>query len=181
MWKIQNSLQRLSRHPFGSIFPLPMGLRGKGSATNMLMLLLLAVLWLMKSQTLHSFWRWGGVKWKGGQTSFPEPNDPVFGGEEIWTFVSKGCPFYDIVENCHCLYCRYYYYNNGSHQPFLWSASDMPQRRQWHPTPVLLPGKSHGQRSLVGYSPWGRKESDTTEQLHFLTHFLPPPHLFSPS
>ena len=30
------------------------------------------------------------------------------------------------------------------------------QRRQWHPTPVLLPGKSHGWRSLVGYSPWGR-------------------------
>ena len=41
-------------------------------------------------------------------------------------------------------------------------------RRQWHPTPVLLPGKSHGQRSLVvGCSPWGREESDTTEQLHF--------------
>ena len=35
------------------------------------------------------------------------------------------------------------------------------------PTPVLLPGKSHGQRSLVGCSPWGRKESDTTERLHF--------------
>ena len=35
--------------------------------------------------------------------------------------------------------------------------------------PVLLPGKSHGQRSLVGYSPWGRKESDTTERLHLLT------------
>ena len=43
------------------------------------------------------------------------------------------------------------------------------QRRQWHPTPVLLPGKSHGRRSLVGCSPWGRKESDTTERLHF--HF----------
>ena len=42
-------------------------------------------------------------------------------------------------------------------------------RRQWHPTPVLLPGKSHGRRSLVGYSPWGRTELDTTEQLHF--HF----------
>ena len=41
------------------------------------------------------------------------------------------------------------------------------RRRQWHPTPVLLPGKSHGQRSLVGCSPWGRKESDTTERLHF--------------
>ena len=43
-------------------------------------------------------------------------------------------------------------------------------RRQWHPTPVLLPGESHGQRSLVGYSPWGRKESDTTERLHFHFH-----------
>ena len=42
-------------------------------------------------------------------------------------------------------------------------------RRQRHPTPVLLPGKSHGRRSLVGCSPWGRKESDTTERLHF--HF----------
>ena len=42
-------------------------------------------------------------------------------------------------------------------------------RRQWQPTPLLLPGKSHGQRSLVGCSPWGRKESDTTERLHF--HF----------
>ena len=36
-------------------------------------------------------------------------------------------------------------------------------RIKWHPTPVLLPGKSHGQKSLVGYGPWGRKESDTTE------------------
>ena len=44
-----------------------------------------------------------------------------------------------------------------------------PQRRQWHPTPVLLPGKSHGQGSLVGCSPWGREESDTTERPHF--HF----------
>ena len=42
-------------------------------------------------------------------------------------------------------------------------------RRQWHSTPVLLPGKSYGRRSLVGCSPWGRTESDTTERLHF--HF----------
>ena len=42
-------------------------------------------------------------------------------------------------------------------------------RRQWHPTPVLLPGKSHGRRSLVGCSPWGCWESGTTERLHF--HF----------
>ena len=41
-------------------------------------------------------------------------------------------------------------------------------RRKWQPTPVLLPGKFHGWRSLVGYSPWGRKELDTTERLHFM-------------
>ena len=40
-------------------------------------------------------------------------------------------------------------------------------RRKWQPTPVLLPGKSHGQRSLVGYSPSGLEELGTTEQLHF--------------
>ena len=40
---------------------------------------------------------------------------------------------------------------------------------KWQPTPVFLPGKSHGQRSLVGYSSWGRKESDTAELLHSLT------------
>jgi len=38
---------------------------------------------------------------------------------------------------------------------------------EWQPTPVFLPGKSHGQRRLVGYSSWGHKESDATEQLHF--------------
>ena len=42
----------------------------------------------------------------------------------------------------------------------------IPWRRKWQPSPVLLPGKSHGQRSLVGYSPWDCKESDTTERLH---------------
>ena len=42
-------------------------------------------------------------------------------------------------------------------------------RRRWHPTPVLLPRKSHGWRSLVGCSPWGCEESDMTERLHF--HF----------
>ena len=43
------------------------------------------------------------------------------------------------------------------------------RRRQWHPTPVLLPGKSRGWRSLAGCSPWGRKKLDTTERLQF--HF----------
>ena len=48
-----------------------------------------------------------------------------------------------------------------------------PWRRKWQPTPVFLPGNFHGQRSLVGYSPWGHKESDTTEQFHFHFHFEP--------
>ena len=43
------------------------------------------------------------------------------------------------------------------------------RRRQWHPTPVLLPGESHGRGSLVGCRLWGRTESDTAERLHF--HF----------
>ena len=47
--------------------------------------------------------------------------------------------------------------------------NNLYRRRQWHPTPVLLPGKPHGRRSLVGCSPWGREESDTTDRLHF--HF----------
>ena len=42
-------------------------------------------------------------------------------------------------------------------------------RKQWHPTPVLLPGKSHGRRSLLGCSLWGQSKLDTTERLHF--HF----------
>ena len=50
----------------------------------------------------------------------------------------------------------------------IWFYLDkMSQRRQWQPSPVFLPGESQGRRSLVGCSPWGRKESGTTERLHF--------------
>ena len=52
---------------------------------------------------------------------------------------------------------------------FISWGSGVNRRRRWHPTPALLPGKSHGQRSLAGCSPWGREESDMTERLHF--HF----------
>ena len=54
--------------------------------------------------------------------------------------------------------------NAGDTRPTMpgWGRSP---RKKWWPTPVFLPGKSHGQRSLVGYSPWGCKESDTTEWL----------------
>ena len=53
----------------------------------------------------------------------------------------------------------------GSRILCLWAIK--LRRRHWHPTPILLPGKSHGRRSLVGCRPWGREESDTTERLHF--------------
>ena len=63
-----------------------------------------------------------------------------------------------------------------SQLPWLWILNSFMnpgnqdlRRRRWHPTPVLLPGKSHGWRSLVGCSPWGHEESDMTERLHF--HF----------
>ena len=69
--------------------------------------------------------------------------------------------FHFLFENHHCLW------DDGKSAL---GSNDPPQRRrQWHPTPVLLPGKSHGQRGLVGCSPWGCEESDTTERLHF--HF----------
>ena len=63
------------------------------------------------------------------------------------------------------------------HSKFGWTAlrhdlkwgNTETRRRQWQPTPVLLPGKSHRWRSLVGCSPWGHEESDTTYRLHF--HF----------
>ena len=57
----------------------------------------------------------------------------------------------------------------GGNFCFLKTPDRFPWRGQWHLTPVLLPGKSHGRRSVVGCSPWGRK-SRTTERLHF--HFL---------
>ena len=48
----------------------------------------------------------------------------------------------------------------------------IPWRRKWQPTPVLLPGEAHGQRGLVGYSPWGHRESDTPDHTH-TPHFGP--------
>ena len=73
-----------------------------------------------------------------------------------------------------CLQCRRPGFN-----PWV---GKIPWRRKWQPTPVLSPGNFHGWRSLVGYSPWGRKESDTSEQLHLHcyqpglhVHFQVPP------
>ena len=51
---------------------------------------------------------------------------------------------------------------HGRHRFYPW-VGKIPWRRAWQPTSVFLPGESHGQKSLVGYSPWGRKESDMTD------------------
>ena len=56
-----------------------------------------------------------------------------------------------------CLQCR-----RPGFDPWVWKV---PRRREWLPTPVFLPGKSHGQRWLIVHSPWGSKESDTNERL----------------
>ena len=58
--------------------------------------------------------------------------------------------------------------NTGVHVSFQIKGFHTYWRKQWHPTPVLLPGKSHGWRSLEGCSPWGCWGSDTTERLYFL-------------
>ena len=66
---------------------------------------------------------------------------------------------------CLFLHSFFFWQKIGFH---LW-VGKIPWRRKWQPTPVFLLGKSHGQRSLVGYSPWSHKESDLTEQLTLTT------------
>ena len=59
---------------------------------------------------------------------------------------------------------------NAADTDLIPGSEGSPRVGNGQPTPVFLPGKSHGQRSLVGYTPWGSKESDTTERLHFLSN-----------
>ena len=56
---------------------------------------------------------------------------------------------------------------------FFFLTSQAIWRRKWQSTPIFLPGKFHGWRSLVGYSPWGCKESDTAEWLYFTSYYFP--------
>ena len=85
---------------------------------------------------------------------------PFDHGRHMLTTLPKGLKFYRCVLESH------------SETDFIAVNQTLDSgewRRQWHPTPVLLPGKSHGQRSLVGCGPWGCWGSDMTERLHF--HF----------
>ena len=78
-------------------------------------------------------------------------------------------PVLSNYESCYLLKYEGKGYINkvGQIRCFCVRAKGNDWRRQWHPTPVLLPGKSHGRRSLVGCSPWGHWGLDTTERLHF--------------
>ena len=94
----------------------------------------------------------------------------VYPGAHELKIQSKCETFSNVsMRSKHCMFFGQY-----SHDflPFMLHEPMLPLwRRQWHPTPELFPGKSHGPRSLVGCSPWGHKESDTTERLHFNFHF----------
>ena len=68
-------------------------------------------------------------------------------------------------------FCQYRRCRKHGFNPWV---KKMPWSGKWKTTPVLLPGKFHGRRSLVGYSPWGYKELDTTEWLHFFIHIYAP-------
>ena len=80
-----------------------------------------------------------------------EPASPIFAGRFWWLSGKE-----------HTCQCR-----RREFDPWV---GKIPWRRAWQPTPVFLPGESHGQRSLVGYSAWGHKELDVTEHSHTHTH-----------
>ena len=81
------------------------------------------------------------------------------------------CLCYCLPNSCHCFGVNHLWKESACNAFIPW-VRKIPWGRKWQPTPVFLPGKSHEQKKLVGYSPWGWKESDTTERLHFHFHFL---------
>ena len=109
-------------------------------------------------------------------------NYPVFTSIQGTLILIAGLPRQPTVKESACQ-CRRYW--RCRFNPWV---RKIPWRRKWQPTPVFLPRKSHGQRSLVGYSPWCRKEWDMTEWTEhahtnhtiLITHQLPPSnsHLF---
>ena len=104
---------------------------------------------------------------KGPQISHQSAS-PRGRGAECHSAVLGHCPpIYIILKTAqHLKFCSK---NIGLGIQYIGFPSFHSRRRRWHPTLVLLPGKSHGWKSLVGYSPWGREESDMTQRPHF--HF----------
>ena len=97
---------------------------------------------------------------------------PSKGNRESWSWLQKNRKRVHFTENQTARACpcgikvqNHFTFRSGKCPPEV----DLKGHQIWHPAPVLLPRKSHGRRSLVGCSPWGRWGSDTTERLHF--HF----------
>ena len=101
----------------------------------------------------------GTVRWKGRRRRPSETSMwrgfAVGTGDWSWWLLHRWLRWYSV-----CLQC-----GRPRFDPWV---GKIPWRRKWQPTPVLLPGKFHGWRNLVGYSAGGHKELDTTEQLHSL-------------
>ena len=103
----------------------------------------------------------GENRWKWGVCDRERDREKEGGREGGNMCIRPSFPWWLRWERI-CLQCRRPGFN-------LW-VGKIPWRREWQPTPVFSPGKSHGQRSLVGYSTWGHEESDMTERLTLL-HF----------
>ena len=88
----------------------------------------------------------------------------IIGSRPIHLTSTDSNAFFLLLSNIPLYICAHLQCRRPRFHPWV---GKIPWRRKWQYTPVLLPGKSHGQRSLVGYSLWGRKESDMTERLHF--------------
>ena len=128
-----------------------LGIRGiceKGLNPNSLLSPLQALFLLKLDITDNLLWEYHVIK----KTAWLQVNGNILKEKTIWSYLERLANRWSIYS-----YIKL-------------KLNIYVQRRQWHPTPVLLPGKSHGWRSLVGYKPWGCYESDTTERLHF--HFL---------
>ena len=112
---------------------------------------------------VRSMRSWGWGKWLlmfyRVDAGLPWKQSLLKGSLFIWEVVSPVDSPGGLDSKRVCLQCRRPGFN-----PWV---GKIPWRRKWQPISVFLPGKSHGRRSLVSYSPWGREESDTTEQLHF--------------
>ena len=93
-----------------------------------------------------------------------QPGEAKLRNRSGWHYLSSPGGTSGKESACQCRRCKRHEFNPWIGK-VLW-------RRKWQPTPVFLPGKSHGQRSLVGYSPWCHKESDTTEHAHRTDYVL---------
>ena len=83
------------------------------------------------------------------------------------SFLLTFFPLVFLFSFLHSYLCSFFLFIQETY--ILYASVSILRRRQWHPAPVLLPGKSQGWQSLEGWSPWGRWGSDTTERIHF--HF----------